>query len=396
MGSLTSSLAGRERSIGVLAVVLLLLAMLLVAVRTLDDNTLVVEAPDELTIEPVESETSPPPEPSPTPSLAPVGTGGLVLNDASEADNSPPPTRTVAAGSTSWFAGRFPAHAAANESARDPSTSRWALLIGVNEHTGRTRDNVGSRQDAEDLADHLSSNGWRDDHVLLLTDATATRRHILEGLAWLARKTSDDSIVVIHYSGHVKQWYGWDVDGDGESTDEALWPSDNQFIVDSDFSERVARVRASRLWVDIGGCEAAGFADSPMIRSRAVYTFSSEEDEKSYEDPSAANSIWGWYLVDRGLLQGHADRDNNGRVSVEEAFDYAGPRATARTSSQERGPQTPVIIDNLPGDFIFEIPPPPPPPQPDPPGDHPTDGGIIAPPPDDDEDDGGCFLVVFC
>src|SRR5690606_38342468 len=133
-------------------------------------------------------------------------------------------------------------------------------------HTGRTRDNFGSAQDAEDLAEHLRSLGWRDDHVLLLTDATATQRHIIEGLEWLQRKTSSDSVVVIHYSGHVKQWPGQDVDDDGETTDEALWPSDNQFITDQHLSTMVAGIRAERMWVNIGGCEAAGFADEPIVR----------------------------------------------------------------------------------------------------------------------------------
>ncbi|MDX1510023.1 MAG: caspase family protein [Nitriliruptorales bacterium] len=400
MDALARAFTSGERIIAMSASLLLLLSLLVLAARSgSETGSLTIEAPSE-SPEPAPSETAAvqtTPTPSPTgPVASPAG--DLDFHDPSESDTSAPPrpVAAVASRATSWFGARYPDHHAATESASSPATTRWALLIGVNDHLGGTRDNIGSRQDAEDLAAHLFAEGWRRDHVLLLTDATATQRHIREGLAWLAEKTTNESVVVIHYSGHVKQWYGWDVDNDGETTDEALWPSDNRFITDSEFSNRVARIRADRLWVDIGGCEAAGFADAPIVRSRGVYTFSSEEDEKSYEDPSKDNSVWGWYLADRGLRHGYADADADGEVTVEEAFAYAAPRAAHRTSKQARGPQNPVIIDNLPGDFSLEIPPPPPPPPPnDPPDDAPTGGGPggdVVPPPDEDEE----CLLVFC
>lgn len=406
---------GAERTVGALAVAILLVAMLLAANRLTQEHQAAptIDGQDgldvePLPIEPVPSETASDAPDSvteePTPSEeATAPDDGITLTDASPDDDSPPPpasagvtaqsgTRATAA-SSSWFASRYPAHDNAIEDISRPDTTRWAVLIGVNEHTGSTRDNFGSAQDAEDLADHLLSLGWRDDHVLLLTDSTATQRHIVEGLEWLQRKTSGDSVVVIHYSGHVKQWYGWDVDEDGETTDEALWPSDNQFITDKQFSIMVAGIRADRMWVDIGGCEAAGFADEPILRQSMVMTFSSEEDEKSYEDPRRENSVWGWYMIDQGMLDGLGDSNDNGEVTVEESFSYARPQARTRTLDQSAGPQTPVMIDRLAGDFSLKIPPPPAPtPEPT---ESPTpddDGGIILFPPPDSED---CFLV-FC
>lgn len=406
--------AGAERTVGALAVAILLTGMLLAANRLTQDDqaALTIDGRDGLDVEPLPIE----PVPSETPSVAPESVteeatpsedstpadDGITLTDASPDDDSPPPPRSsgvtaqsgtrATAASSSWFASRYPDHADAVEDLSRPATTRWAVLVGVNDHSGRTRDNFGSRQDAEDLADHLRSLGWQDDHVLLLTDSTATQRHIIEGLEWLQRKTSGDSVVVIHYSGHVKQWYGLDVDDDGETTDEALWPSDNQFITDKQFSTMVAGIRADRIWVDIGGCEAAGFADEPILRPSMVMTFSSEEDEKSYEDPNRENSVWGWYLVDQGMQDGLGDGNGNGEVTVEEAFAYARPQARTRTLQQSAGPQSPVMIDRLAGDFSLEIPPPPEPapaPSESPPED---DGGIILFPPPDQED---CFLV-FC
>lgn len=266
--------------------------------------------------------------------------------------------RSVSDAARRRFEQLFPAQVGASQNAAgDPASTRWAVLIGINEHAGRTRDNVGSRQDAEDLAAHLLALGWRKDHVVLLRDQLATGENMLEAIAWLARKTDRNSVAVFHYSGHTKQWPGRDVDGDGEVPDEALWGSDNAKIPDRRFVRAMGAVDAGRLWVDIGACEAAGFMDPGLRRTGRVLTFSSREPEKSYEDPSVGNSVWGYFLADRGLRSGLGDRDGDGQVTVEEAFAYAAPRATRRTAQASHGPQRPVLVDDLRGDFSLRMPP---------------------------------------
>jgi hypothetical protein len=292
--------------------------------------------------------------------------------DAAGTDVSTPATRGAAAATGSGaaapaadpaqqrFEQAFPAQAHAGQSTARPDTTRWAVLIGVNEHQGRTRDNLGSRQDAEDLARHLRSLGWRDDHVVLLTDGGATRERIVEAFRWLARKADRDSVVAIHYSGHTKQWHGRDIDGDGEVTDEALWPSDNRFITDREVGQLMSQIRAGRLWFNVGACEAAGFNDWGITGPNRIATYSSGEHQKSYEDPSVGNSVWGYQLIEEGLIAGHADANGDGNVTVEEAFRFATPRAHHRTKGQRpHGPQTPEVSDRYPGEFDLRIPPPP-------------------------------------
>lgn len=256
------------------------------------------------------------------------------------------------------FERAYPSHAAASQDPSDAASTRWAVIIGINDHQGRTRDNIGSRQDAEDLARHLLELGWRRDHVLVLTDGAATREGIEQGLAWLSRKTDRRSVSVVHYSGHTKQWHH-DIDGDGEVVDEGLWPSDNRFITDRRFAQLVDGV-AGRSWVNIAACEAAGLADRGLARNGRVLTLSSREDEKSYEDPSVGNSVWGYFLIDEALAAGWADQDDDGDVTVQEAFSFAAPRATKRTSKQARGPQRPVLVDHTGGSFSLALPQPPP------------------------------------
>ncbi|HEX2028136.1 MAG TPA: caspase family protein [Nitriliruptorales bacterium] len=327
----------------------------------------------------------------PAPADSPV-----VVIDAGEAANAggpppppppPPPAQPAAhapaaAPAQGRFAQAFPAQEQAVQDAADPATTRWAVLIGVNEYAGSTRDNVGSRQDAEELYAHLRGLGWRDDHMVLLVDGAATYQRIADAIGWLARKTDGASVAAVHFSGHTKQWFGADVDGDGEVPDEALWPTDNRHMTDRELTDRLAAVAAGRLWIDVGACEAAGYADPGLRRAGRLLTFSSAEPEKSYEDPSVGNSVWGYYLVDQALRRGVADANGDGDVTVQEAFHSAAPRAAQRTAGASHGPQHPQMFDDVGEPFTLRIPPPPPPP-PDP-----------APSPAPSDEDDGCGLLI--
>ena len=303
---------------------------------------------------------------TPTPAVAPCP----VTAAAAPAPPAPPPTTPVGPGTgdtpRARFASRFPAHDSATQDTAQPASTRWGLLVGVNKHQGRTHDNIGSRPDAESLYAHLMDLGWQPDHVLLLTDELATRENILEGVRWLARSTTPDSVAVFSYSGHAKQWPGWDVDGDGETTDEALWPSDNQHITDGEFADLMGTVRAGHMWLNFMACEAAGFLDPGLSRDGRIVSVSSAEDEKSYEDPSVGHSVWGWNLTVQGLRRGAADANGDGEVTVQEAVAYAIPRATRRTEGQSHGAQHGGMVDRAGGAFHLTIPAPPPPPEPEP------------------------------
>lgn len=278
---------------------------------------------------------------------------------------------------------RFGLQMRASQSASDPASLRWALLIGINEQAGRVADNYGSRQDAEDLRKHLLNLGWRNDHIMLITDFDATRSNIIGGMRWLASKTTSSSVAVFHYSGHSKKWYGQDFDGDGEVTDEGLWPTDDRFIVDSEVVRELAPVKAAAFWLNFSTCNAAGFNDPGLARTGRVLTFSSREAQKSYENPDWKNSVWGYYQIDQGLLRRKADGNNDGLIPVEEAFRFAAPHATYATSGQSKGRQDPVLVDDLAGEFLLEIPG-----TPRKPGSEPgKGGGGSKPAPADDEDD---------
>lgn len=364
-----------EASITATAVLCLLLGVLAVIPDPTRTGPLVVETPPAATAEPsptrpteVAVRASEPLEDAVAPESAPAAPPSeeeLVVAEAGPEERAPAdPPRTAARPpafddtAQGRFEQRFPDHAVAVQDPDDPASQRWALIVGINEHHGTTRDNLGSRQDAQALAAHLRGLGWYDDHVLLLTDLMATRENIIEAIRWLHRKTDESSVSVFHYSGHTKQWPNWDVDGDGETTDEALWPADNRHISDGEWAALMAPI-AGRMWINIGACEAAGYLDPGVATAGRIVTYSSAEDEKSYEDPDVGHSVWGFEMIVNGLRRGHADRDGDGHVTVEEAVGFAVPRSATRTQNQRYGPQNGGVDDRVDGDFRLDIPPPP-------------------------------------
>ena len=237
-------------------------------------------------------------------------------------------------------------------------SERWALIVGITDYAGRTASTAAGAADAADFREALLRNGFEPDHIVTLTEGEATAANVRSGLQWLVDRSSPRSFSVFHYSGHVKQ-LGGDRDRDGERLDEYLWPYDNRFIADAELADHVRRLRGLA-WVDIAGCEAAGFDDGISGPER-VFTASSRETEKSYEHPDWNNSVFVGMEIDQAFLQGMGDHDGNGKVSIQEAFAFAAERAPQMTRHQRRGAQHPVGAGGDGSEWFLDGPPAPPP-----------------------------------
>jgi len=211
------------------------------------------------------------------------------------------------------------------------AADRWALIVGVDHFVGATRPNFGAVNDAADFRQALLKAGWADDHIRVLTDGGARAADVRAGLQWLVDHSGPSSLSVVHYSGHVKQ----------VGSTEYLWPFDNSFIPDTELAASVRRLKG-QAWVDISGCEAAGF-DEGISGSTRLFTASSGASEKSYEIPDLGHSVFSFLLIQKAILQGEGDANRDGRVSVQEAFAYTASRAPQVTAGQAQGAQHPVI-----------------------------------------------------
>jgi hypothetical protein len=143
--------------------------------------------------------------------------------------------------------------------------------------------------------------------------------------------STSSTFSVVHYSGHVLQ----------EGSTESIWPHDNAFISDKELAASFKALQG-RAWINISGCEAAGFDEGVSSPTR-LFTASSKADEKSYELPSARVSVFMMYMVRRGMLTGEADFNRDRRVSVQEGFRLAAEKAPSFTAGQAQGPQHPQM-----------------------------------------------------
>jgi hypothetical protein len=262
-------------------------------------------------------------------------------------------------------------HSGSASAAPPYGTNKWALLIGTNVFVkgNKTKQNVGSRGDAEDAYTLLVNNGWPSDHIRLLVDQQATQAAIRDGMKWLVDNSNDSSFSVFHYSGHVRQLTDKkDRDKDGEVTDEFLWPADassratNRYISDNELASYMNQLRGWA-WIDISGCEGAGLNDN-IASSRHLFTASSQESEKSYEDKNWKNSIFSGLMIDYGMNQKNADANGNGVVTLHEAFNFAAQYAPELTKKQKTKPQHPYMAGGDGTEWLLDPPPPPPPPPP--------------------------------
>lgn len=212
----------------------------------------------------------------------------------------------------------------------DPTRS-WAVLIGVQHYDAPTHPTIGALGDINVFHHLLDEAGWDDSHILVLTDQAATASAIRNALGWLAQHSGPSTFSVFHYSGHVLQTSGH----------EFLWGVDNQFVRNDEFGNAVRAVQG-RAWIDVAGCESAGFEEGIAGPDR-LFTSSSQENQKSYEDPNFGESVWTWMSVDTGLLY-HASSPAASPLSIQQAVRAAQPAAAAYTAGQRPyGPQQPMV-----------------------------------------------------
>jgi len=215
-----------------------------------------------------------------------------------------------------------------------PPAQRFAVLVGITDYRPPTHDTTAGAADARLWRTQLLAAGWLPQNVHLLVDGQVTGRGLRAELAWLAARSRPGTFTLFHYSGHVKQR------GGGR---EALWPVDRDFVDDRVVEAVLAR-GSGRLWVDIAGCEAGSFAGR-LPSARVLFTGASTGAQKAYEYPPWGLSVWTGLLLARGMDDGGADADGDGRVTIGEALRYATWYAQAITLTQRPyGRQTPVAL----------------------------------------------------
>jgi uncharacterized caspase-like protein len=151
---------------------------------------------------------------------------------------------------------------------------RRAVLIGINDYKGVPRLQ-GSVNDVQTLREVLRTRwGFTDDHILLLSDAQATRSGILAALNELVQESGPEDTVYVHFSGHGSQVE--DTNGDEtDGLDETIVPQDGRTpgvadITDDELDALFARLRARSALLVLDSCHSGTATRSLEIRTRSV------------------------------------------------------------------------------------------------------------------------------
>ncbi|MFZ2224759.1 MAG: caspase family protein [Candidatus Deferrimicrobium sp.] len=138
-----------------------------------------------------------------------------------------------------------------------------ALLVGINRYPDPDNELKGCVNDVRQMAETLKSRyGFPGDgHMRILTDARATTKAILDGLAWLTAGASPGDSLVFHYSGHGSQVPDKHGDETTDRLDEILCPYDLDWehpLTDDDLAAACAGVPQGVLLTVILDCCHSG------------------------------------------------------------------------------------------------------------------------------------------
>lgn len=208
-----------------------------------------------------------------------------------------------------------------------------------------------AEQDAQTFADVMRRlGGARAQDVVTLTGAGADEAR--QVLVDVDARLAGDGALVVYYSGHA--------DAAG------LHLGDTTFAYEA-LREAVAKSRAKVRVLILDGCRSGGLTrvkgasaddsftitldDRIDVEGMAVMT-SSASGEDSHESDRLRGSFFTHHLV--GGLIGAADRDQDGRVTVTEAYAYAY-RNTLRSSGRSAQLQHPTYAYDIKGrgDFVL-------------------------------------------
>jgi hypothetical protein len=227
---------------------------------------------------------------------------------------------------------------------------RFAFVVGASDG-GPTRVRLRyASSDAQSFATVLRKLGGVEadaQRVILEPDAATLRRALGDAAAWIkgARGNASRTEIILYYSGHSDE-EGLLLRGERVGYDELrTWLSGlatdvKVAIIDSCASGAITRGK--------GGVHGSPFlADASMQVRGHAYLTSSAADEVSQESDRLNGSFFTHFLL--AGLRGAADTSRDGRITLNEAYQFAYSETLARTERARSGPQHPAYDIELSG-----------------------------------------------
>lgn len=242
------------------------------------------------------------------------------------------------------------------ESAAPGATSTlWVLSIGVSEYENETLRLHFADADAVEIAQALrqAAHGgvqggrYREVKSMVLTDAEVTRASLLDGLANFLGQAGPDDVAVLFFAGHGVRDLA---SGSYYFLPHPATPANllTEGLRMSDFDEmlRIVRrnVRAVVVMLDTCHAGAMGAASGQVVSADEMAAqmsagegffllAASRPGEESKEERSLGHGAFTFSILEG--LDGRADGDGDGALSVSELFGYVAKRVPALTGGQQ-------------------------------------------------------------
>jgi len=233
----------------------------------------------------------------------------------------------------------------------ETASTLWLLSIGVSRYRQADFNLQFAADDARAIATSLQLQGdgplYRQAKTLVLTDEEVTRESILGSLDRFLGQAGPDDVVAIFVAGHGVQ------DQATGSYYFLPYAATAQNLVSaglrmSDFDEmvRVVRHNVRAVVVMLDTCHAGALrvtssglvaADDPTARLSAGEGFfllaATKPGEDSIEEPSLAHGAFTYALLEG--LQGGADANSDGLITVPDLFGYVARRVPQLTEGRQ-------------------------------------------------------------
>ncbi len=246
-----------------------------------------------------------------------------------------------------------------------------ALIIGVGEYLHPRFENLPATVlDARELGNVLhdpSRCAYPPGNVEILTGGTATRHNIRLALLTLGQRSTEDSTVLIYFSGHGCRV----MENDNWQTYLCPREADPDRLADTaisgqEFSQLLGDIPAAKMVIFLDTCHAGGSlqlkgeADGEVWRrnipasylralsegSGRVIIASSKEKQLSYDRPQEDYSVFTWHLIEG--LRGKAIHHNERYVRILDLFNHVNEQVRREQPGQQPVLEAKSLDDNFP------------------------------------------------
>lgn len=255
---------------------------------------------------------------------------------------------------------------------------RYALVVGVGDYEQipgkpRVAPLRFAAEDARDLARLLvEQGGYAPEHVRLLINEQAGREAVYSALKVLRDTVREEDVVVIFFSGHGTVGTGKD-----RASHFYLVPYDARLddlpqtaVRDDVFEELVAQLPSRQVVILLDACYSGGVAgkrvkgfSNPALTTMPsgkvfieagegrVTLSASRPDQPSIEDDNLKHGVFTHFLLEG--FAGKADRDQDGRVTVLEVYQYLSSAVRNYTYQTHGFEQVPVLdVRGMTGEIV--------------------------------------------